>query len=193
MTTPEKIKALADQLGVLPRDVMELGLMKHNLPKLKKLKLKPEAINTVECNRAQQMHNNEAKSIRDEMIADQGQNFIFVYEGDPVLDPQYNERHPLNDHPTLEVNHPPEEQPSKAREGRRYAIFGYPVTAVLRFMGTDAWTVEDAHKVVTALGCPVAIATVRAQVCAGRNGQRGDPAKLTSSQVEKLYTTLESL
>lgn len=65
-------------------------------------------------------------------------------------------------------------------------LFGYPPTAVLRWMGKAGWKVDAAHKAITALGITVARPTVIAQISAGKKGQRGAPAELTESQVSQL-------
>lgn len=77
------------------------------------------------------------------------------------------------------------------RGGKRYTLFGHPVTAVLRWMGTDAWTVEQSRAALTAMGIEdVADATLTAQLRAGRKGERGPAAELTEDQINQLYKTI---
>ncbi len=75
--------------------------------------------------------------------------------------------------------------------GRRYSIYGFPVTAVLRWMGADAWDPQEVRKVMGKLQCPVEEDTIKAQLHAGRKGERGNPAALSDQQVQELYQLLE--
>lgn len=68
----------------------------------------------------------------------------------------------------------------------RYALLGFPVTAVLRWMGKAGWTIEQATKVVTRFGIDCSPTTIAIFVKAGANGQRGDPAPLTDDQIKRL-------
>ena len=76
--------------------------------------------------------------------------------------------------------------------GKRYSIFGFNVTSVVRWMGKDAWTFQQARRAMRKLNLPVADATLQAQLRAGHIGTRGDPAKLTAEQVECLYALIET-
>jgi hypothetical protein len=71
-------------------------------------------------------------------------------------------------------------------KGRRYMIFEYNVTSVLRWMGKDGWTFKQARRTMDALGLPVADATLNAQLRAGVKGERGDPADLDEDEQAKL-------
>ena len=75
--------------------------------------------------------------------------------------------------------------------GRRYLLYGHNVTSVLRFLGLDGWTLEESSKLMTILGLSVKEATLKAQLRAGRLGERGDPAKLTDEQVAQLYQSIK--
>ncbi len=72
--------------------------------------------------------------------------------------------------------------------GRRYDLFGHPVTAVLRWMGSQDWTADEAYAVVTAFGIECSESTAKIQVRAGakKDTSRGEPAKLTAAQVKEL-------
>ena len=72
----------------------------------------------------------------------------------------------------------------------RIFLFDQPITAVLRWMGKDRWKREDVDKVMKHYNIPVANGTIIAQLAAGKNGTRGDPAKLTDKQVEELYSVI---
>lgn len=80
--------------------------------------------------------------------------------------------------------------------GKKYLIWGHPVTAILRWMGSDAWTFADARLALKKLAVPdVGDPTVKAQLLAGRAGGdcngRGPAAALTEPQTETLYALLE--
>lgn len=69
----------------------------------------------------------------------------------------------------------------------RYELFGFPVTAVLRAMGKKGYSVADARAAMAGLKVPCADATIQIQVTAGAQGnKRGEPAKLTAENWEKL-------
>jgi SPP1 gp7 family putative phage head morphogenesis protein len=65
-------------------------------------------------------------------------------------------------------------------------LWGHQPTAVLRWMGQDGWSAEDAQRAMQASGVEVSLPTIKTQLGAGRTGQRGDPAKLTNDQIIEL-------
>jgi hypothetical protein len=77
-----------------------------------------------------------------------------------------------------------------APRGGQYRLFGFSVTAVLRWMGRQGWKAKEALAVLTALdtehGCLCNQGTVNIQVRAGAKGERGEPAPLTPTQAEQL-------
>ena len=76
---------------------------------------------------------------------------------------------------------------TRRKPGKRATIFGYPATAVIRWMGKEGWDFEEAAIAIQSLtGKKVADATVRAALGHGRRGQRGEPAKLTAAQRRKV-------
>ena len=71
--------------------------------------------------------------------------------------------------------------------GKRAKIFGHSVTAVLRWMGKNDWSFDDAALAVEELGGKmIADVTVKIQLKAGKVGQRGAPANITPSQARQL-------
>lgn len=69
----------------------------------------------------------------------------------------------------------------------RAKIFGYSATAVLRWMGANDWTFEDAGLVMAGFGAGrISDVTIRLQLKAGKDGMRGPAAPVTASQVKKL-------
>ena len=62
-------------------------------------------------------------------------------------------------------------------------LWGQQPTAVMRWMGQDGWSVEDANRVLVEMGEPSNMATIRTQVNAGKKGLRGAPAALTDEQI----------
>lgn len=71
-------------------------------------------------------------------------------------------------------------------DGKRSNIYGFPVTAVIRWMGANEWTYKEALKCLTVLNIPIAESTIRIQLNAGKTGARGEPAALTDSQGNEL-------
>lgn len=71
--------------------------------------------------------------------------------------------------------------------GKRYNLWGFPITAVLRWMGKNEWKMEHAKRALHGLGITdVADPTYSAQLRAGKKGERGEPAKLTPEQIAEL-------
>lgn len=76
-------------------------------------------------------------------------------------------------------------------EKGKYRIFGFHATAVIRWMGTDAWTEKDTRVALNRLGLKdISDNTIKAQLRAGRDGTRGDPAKLSKDQDERLNSII---
>jgi hypothetical protein len=72
--------------------------------------------------------------------------------------------------------------------GRRYDLFGHPVTAVIRWMGKAGWDKAKAKKGLAKMGIECSDTTVGIQLRAGAAGNtdRGDPAVLTPGQAAQL-------
>lgn len=92
-------------------------------------------------------------------------------------------------------------EPEGQREGKRVGtsmpgqsrinLFGHPITAVIRWMGKQGWDFSDASKALANVGGSCAEATVRAQLRAGKLGQRGEPANITSDEAKKLTQAID--
>lgn len=74
--------------------------------------------------------------------------------------------------------------------GRTYApaagLWGHQPTAVIRWMGKEGWNFKQAKHALGHSGVDVADATIRAQLLAGKKGERGAPADLTDEQKNHL-------
>lgn len=70
----------------------------------------------------------------------------------------------------------------KARE----TLEGQPVTAVIRWLGKEGWSFDQAKAALVGVGLNPADGTIRAQLTAGKKGQRGEPARLSDKMVDKL-------
>jgi serine/threonine protein kinase len=68
----------------------------------------------------------------------------------------------------------------------RYTLLGFPVTAVLRWMGKQGWTKEEALKALAYFKIDCSPLTVAAQISGGAKGRRGDPAPITAEQAREL-------
>lgn len=77
-------------------------------------------------------------------------------------------------------------KPAKAEKKERVGVFGYAATAVIRWMGKNKWSTEDAAKALKSFGVSVAEATIKIQLKAGQTGERGDPAPISKSEEKKL-------
>jgi hypothetical protein len=73
------------------------------------------------------------------------------------------------------------------RVRRQYDVFGYPATAVIRWMGKNEWTFSESRAALNGLGnVEVSDATIRTQLRAGRKGERGPAAPLTDAEAQEL-------
>ena len=95
-----------------------------------------------------------------------------------------------------ETNDPEEDQivptgdtkknPQSSRTPKHTELFGYSITAVIRWMGKNGWKLEEARKALGRLEIHCADATVKTQLSAGSQGTRGEPAPLTSDEIQTL-------
>lgn len=78
-------------------------------------------------------------------------------------------------------------KPQRKSGQKRVKLFGFSVTAVLRWMGANDWTFDDAAIAVETLTMTkVSDVTIRLQLKAGREGKRGAPANISKSQAKQL-------
>lgn len=81
-----------------------------------------------------------------------------------------------------------------SKGGKRYTVMGKPVTHVLRWMGYEGWSMEEAKGAIAALGLDVQPPTFSAQIASGRYskknngeaGSHGDVPELTTDQQKAL-------
>ncbi len=80
------------------------------------------------------------------------------------------------------------EAPTASSKANRFQVYGLSVTSVLRAMGkVGGFSSNGALAALEALGAEgLSITTVRIQLLAGKNGQRGEPAQLTKKQLAEL-------
>lgn len=80
------------------------------------------------------------------------------------------------------------------KPGKRTALLGRHATAVIRWMGVEGWSFEEAKRTLRRLGVPVADATIRIQLRAGakKDADRGPPAELTTEEGNALYDAMAS-
>ena len=81
----------------------------------------------------------------------------------------------------------PSERRGRAEGKKRTKLFEQPVTAVIRWMGADGWGFEDTKAVLKHFGVDLADGTIRIQLKAGKNGERGAPASISPKQERELY------
>lgn len=70
--------------------------------------------------------------------------------------------------------------------GKCGGVLGFAVTAVIRALGKHGVTKAQVVAIMAAKKVEVSPTTVQIQVCAGKAGTRGEPAKLTKEQFAEL-------
>lgn len=73
---------------------------------------------------------------------------------------------------------------------QRTKLFNFPLTSVVRWMGSEHWTLSEARRVLERMGFDIADNTILTQLGAGKNGKRGEPADLSPAQANQLYEHL---
>lgn len=81
----------------------------------------------------------------------------------------------------------PSKPKTNATGGKKAKIFGFPLTAVVRWMGKEGYSYPQVVSVLQHFDCEVVIVTVKIQMSAGKKGQRGPPADLSLSQERQLH------
>lgn len=69
-------------------------------------------------------------------------------------------------------------------------LYGHQPTAVIRWMGKEGMSFQDAKRIFAETGTQVSDATIRAQLLAGRQGTRGAPAALKAEEQAALKAKL---
>lgn len=75
-------------------------------------------------------------------------------------------------------------KPGEGGRGNRYQVFGHPVTAVLRWMGTQGFTAAQAAAALKSLGVEPSLTTIKIQV-SGKT-KRGAIPQLTDRDAKVL-------
>ena len=70
--------------------------------------------------------------------------------------------------------------------------FGFPVTSILRWLGDQGFTEWDAMLLLEHWEITIASSTIKAQLRAGRIGDRGEPAELSAKQEEEIRTIIRN-
>jgi hypothetical protein len=82
-------------------------------------------------------------------------------------------------------------KPPKIGKQEKAKLFGFHITAVLRWMGANGWSKKDTLQVLKVKGITeVAESTVAIQLKAGATGKRGEPAPLTKAHAKDLKSCL---
>jgi hypothetical protein len=80
----------------------------------------------------------------------------------------------------------PSRSSGKDEPTARQTLEGFAMTAVLRALGKAGWKFEETRTALAALGLTPADGTIRAQLLAGRQGTRGEPANLSQKTLAQL-------
>jgi len=93
---------------------------------------------------------------------------------------------------TAKVKGEPNEvvQFKKTKRGIRGTIYGQAFTAAIRWMGHNDVVPANAKKVFDHYDVPISDHTIKIQLNAGKNGQRGNPAAFTKEQEKSLLAII---
>lgn len=175
-TTPNQtatiLATVADSEGLHPMDVARFADL------LAPFDLTPADVTPADITTASTMARSEMAAIRQRVnVLNGGQ------ASDPVLSSTRRARPTAT--PTL--------APKRKKTGKRAKIFGYAVTAVIRWCGANGWNLEDtALACLTLSGKDVSDVTLKLQLKAGAVGpennwnKRGAPADLTKAEIRQL-------
>lgn len=152
-----RLARLADSEGMRPQDVIRFPDL------LEKIGLEPDDVSELTAHHASEMLSNHDEFVRQ-----------WVKDWNGVEDPK-----PEESKPVVEVQ--------ESTHTKRQKLWGYPVTAVIRWMGSEGFTWQEAANVLKKLGVDVADSTIQIQVRAGETGARGPAANLTPDQANKLH------
>lgn len=88
---------------------------------------------------------------------------------------------------------PPVESGKPKRQIVRAQIFGHAATAVIRWMGANGWTFDEARAALAEFGAAgISDTTVRIQLPAGKKGERGPAAPISEDQAKQLRAAVKT-
>lgn len=106
-------------------------------------------------------------------------------------DPTYYEGKNVGDAPIAKAE---TEEPKRSQNGNevkhRTKLYGYAITAIIRWMGKSHWEFHEAKKVLTGLAIDVSDVTIKIQLKEGKQGGGKPPAPLTKQQRRELHKLL---
>lgn len=115
---------------------------------------------------------------------DKGKELFLDFENSAQLDPKHIIFKPskAKGKKTMKTK-----KPTTKTETGRLQLFGFSITSVLRYLGKKKWSADRTISALKAVGAgAVSPITVRLQLKAGAEGERGAPAKLSSAQYKQL-------
>jgi hypothetical protein len=187
MDVPFLIYLVAERVGVFEKDLRELyqvmGSRTKAICREYGLKLKHlSRSNLLAASKVRDQYKQRGRQIRKEINDQPDRPFTVVVEGDKELDPSLNGQHPLAPKSIRTGGEDSGGDVAPAataqRPSTRYELFGFPVTAVLRFMGREGWTFADTRTALSKLGIECSDSTLRNQLRGGVKGDRGDPGRV---------------
>lgn len=185
------IAKLADQHGINPADVPGHQPCQEALRKAKVAKVSPATLHEARILHRQGIQQTMAKvaqhnaKVMDRMMEE-------IISTPPASSPEEKQTQAAISKAVKElVRIVPETKAAKPQattgQSKRVAIFGHAATAVIRAMGVQGFSFEEARKGMDRVGGQgIADATIKIQLAAGKKGERGDPAKLTAAQIATL-------
>lgn len=187
---PSLVAAIADREGIAERDVVKFPAL------VTPYKLAVEVITDEVIEKAVRINRAKVEAARAVIEAHNATIVppapaVEVIEETPAGE-EVAEKAPSSASPAIKPKKATKDKSAaetKPEKALRVLAFGrYPATAVIRWMGVNGMSVDQAVAVMAGLGLVVSIDTIRIQLRAGakNDGSRGEPAALAADEIKKV-------
>lgn len=113
----------------------------------------------------------------------------YIRRQDEALQDRLRKKYRHRTEKKLTMDYP---SPGGVPENKRKKLWGYPPTAILRWMGNEGWKFREACRALLSLDIDVSPSTIRVQLNAGAKPGAKKIPELTEEQSDKLYDAEEA-